>query len=179
MPYQERLSQWETEVSTAFAHLSKPQIWGLVLGSAGIALSGSAGITQIRALLAFVLCQGEQTVFQRLREWYLDAEQKSGKKRRELEVSTCFAPLLGWVLRLWQSEKRQLALVMDATSLGNRWTILAGSWVMSGCAIPVAWKVIPAEQPGSWRPYWEGLLGAVGKAVPQEWGVIVLADRGL
>ena len=31
MPYQERLSQWETEVSTAFAHLSKPQIWGLVL----------------------------------------------------------------------------------------------------------------------------------------------------
>ena len=42
MPYQERLSQWETEVSTAFAHLSKPQIWGLVLWSAGIALSGSA-----------------------------------------------------------------------------------------------------------------------------------------
>jgi hypothetical protein len=25
----------------------------------------------------------EQTVFQRLREWYLDAEQKSGKKRRD------------------------------------------------------------------------------------------------
>src|SRR3989441_6488979 len=98
MPYQERLSQWETEVSTAFAHLSKPPIWGLVLWSAGIALSGSAGITQISALLAFVLCQGEPTVFQRLREWYLDAEQKSGNKRRELEVSTCFAPLLASVL---------------------------------------------------------------------------------
>src|SRR5947199_8292268 len=138
MPYQERLSQWETEVSTAFAHLSKPQIWGLVLWSAGIALSGSAGITQISALLAFVLCQGEQTVFQRLREWYLDAEQKSGKKRRDLEVSTCFAPLLGWVLRLWKSERRQLPLVMDATSLGNRWTILAVSVVIRGCAIPVA-----------------------------------------
>src|SRR5216684_314974 len=68
----------------------------------------------------------------------LHAGQKSGKKRRELEVSTCFAPLLGWVLRLWTSEKRQLPLVIDATSLGNRWTILAGSWVMSGCAIPVA-----------------------------------------
>ena len=78
MACQDRLSQWETEVSTAFAHLSQPQIWGLVLWSAGIALSGSAGITQISALLALVLCQGEQTVFQRLREWYLDAEQKSG-----------------------------------------------------------------------------------------------------
>src|SRR2546423_11076985 len=175
----ERLSQWTQEVSTSFAHLSKPQIWGLVLWSAGIALSGVAGITQISALLALVLQEQEQTVFQRLREWYLDAGQKSGKKRRELEVSTCFAPLLGWVLRLWQSEKRQLPLVIDATSLGNRWTILAVSVVMSGCAIPVAWKVIPAEQAGSWRPYWEGLLGALGRAVPPEWEVIVLADRGL
>src|SRR5437667_5151256 len=150
----DRLSQWTTEVSTAFAHLSKPQIWGLVLWSAGIALSRVAGITQISALLALVLEEPEQTVFQRLREWYLDAGQKSGKKRGELEVSTCFAPLLAWVLRLWRSEKRQLPLVMDATSLGSRWTILAGSWVMSSCAIPVAWKVLPAQQEGSWRPYW-------------------------
>src|SRR5258708_23084492 len=109
----------------------------------------------------------------------LHAGQKSGKKRRELEVSTCFAALLRWVLRLWQSEKRHLPLVMDATSLGNRWTILAVSVVLRGCAIPVAWKVLPAEQEGSWRPYWEGLLNALGKAVPPEWEVIVLADRGL
>jgi len=175
----DRLSQWTKEVSTTFSHLSKPQIWGLVLWSAGIALSGVAGITQISALLALVVQEQEQTVFQRLREWYLDAGQKSGKKRRELEVSTCFAPLLGWVLRLWQSEERHLPLVMDATSLGNRWTILAGSRVMRSCAIPVAWKVIPAEQAGSWRPYWEGLLNELGKAVPPEWEVIVLADRGL
>ena len=175
----DRLSQWTQDVSTAFGHLSKPQVWGLVLWSAGIALSGVAGISHISALLAFVLQEQEQTVFQRLREWYLDAEQKSGKKRRELEVSSCFAPLLGWVLRLWRSDKRQLPLVLDATSLGNRWTILAISVVMSGCAIPVAWKVLPAEQPGSWRPYWEGLLNELGKAVPPEWDVLVLADRGL
>lgn len=174
-----RLSQWETEVSTAFAHLSRPQIWGLVLWSAGIALSGSAGITQISALLALVLCQGEQAVFQRLREWYLDADQKSGDKRRELEVSTCFAPLLRWALRLWKSDKRQLALAMDATNLGNRWTILAISVLVRSCAIPVAWKVLPAEQEGSWRPHWEGLFALLQEAVPPEWQVIVLADRGL
>ena len=179
MSCQDRLSQWETEVSTAFAHLSKPQIWGLVLWSAGIALSGSAGITQISALLSLVLCQGEQTVFQRLREWYLDADQKSGNKRRELEVTTCFAPLLRWALRLWHSDTRQLALAMDATTLGNRWTILAISVVVRSCAIPVAWKVLPAEQKGSWRPHWEGLFSLLEEAVPLEWQVIVLADRGL
>ena len=41
----DRLSPWTKEVSTAFAHLSKPQLRGLVLWSAGIALSGVAGIT--------------------------------------------------------------------------------------------------------------------------------------
>ena len=61
-----RLSQWTKEVSPAFAHLSKPQMWGWVLWSAGIALSGVAGITQISALLALVLQEQEQTVFQRL-----------------------------------------------------------------------------------------------------------------
>ena len=64
-----RLSQWSHEVSTAFGHLSKPQVWGLVLWSAGIALSGAAGMTPISALLALVLEHQEQTVFQRLREW--------------------------------------------------------------------------------------------------------------
>ncbi len=68
MPCPDRLSQWSQEVSTAFAHLSKPQVWGLLLWSAGIALTGTAGVTQISALLALVLEQQEQAVFQRLRE---------------------------------------------------------------------------------------------------------------
>jgi hypothetical protein len=97
MPCPDRLSQWKQEVSTAFGHLSKPQVWGLVLWSAGIALSRAAGITQPSALLALVLDQQEQTVFQRLREWYLDAKHKSGKKRRDLDVTSCFAPLLRWI----------------------------------------------------------------------------------
>jgi hypothetical protein len=178
----DRLSQWTQEVSTAFAHLSQSQRQGLALWSAGIALAGAAGLAQVSALLAAVLLEPELTVFQRLREWYLDREQKSGKKRRELDVATCFAPLLSWVLRLIQvlpGEKRRLALALDATTLRNRWTILAVSVLVAGCAIPVAWKVLPAEQQGSWRPYWEKLLTLLGPAVPQEWEVIVLADRGL
>jgi hypothetical protein len=86
-----------------FAHLSKPHVWGLVLWSTGSALSGAAGITQISALLALVLDQQKQAVCQRLREWYLDAKYKSGKKRWELDVTTCFAPLLRWIVRLWET----------------------------------------------------------------------------
>ena len=39
------------------------------------------------------------TVKQRLKEWYQDSNAKKGKKRRELDVTECFAPLLKWILR--------------------------------------------------------------------------------
>jgi len=166
-------------VSTAFAHLSKAQIWGLVLWSAGIALAGAAGITQISALLALVLEQKEQTVFQHLREWYLDAKHKSGTKRQELDVTSCFAPLLWCIVRLWEKGNRQMVLVLDATTLGERWTILSISVVIRSCAIPVAWKVLGGHEKGSWRAHWEGLLKHLQGSIPADWQVLVMADRGL
>jgi Transposase DDE domain len=53
------------------------------------------------------------------------------------------------------------------------------SVLVRGCAIPVAWKVLPAHAKGSWRPYWEGLLEHLQGRVPADWLVVVLADRGL
>ena len=179
MSCQDRLSSWKQEVSTAFAHLSKAQVLGLVLWSVGMALTGSGGINQISALLAQVLEQKEGSVFQRLREWYLDAPHKRGDHRRELEVTSCFGPLLRWIVRSFAGEERRLALALDASTLGERWTVLAISVVIRGCAIPVAWKVIGAHAKGSWRPYWEELLDCLKGSVPADWQVVVLADRGL
>ncbi len=179
MSCQDRLSSWKQEVSTAFAHLSKAQVVGLVLWSAGIALTGSSGISQISALLAQVLEQKEASVFQRLREWYLDAHHKRGDRRRDLEVANCFGPLVRWIVLRWAAEERRLALALDASTLANRWTVLSISVLIRGCAIPVAWKVLRAHAKGSWRPYWEGLLERLQGSVPPEWEVLVLADRGL
>lgn len=97
-----------------------------------------------------MLGQKEQTVFQRLREWYLDAKKKSGHKRQELDVTTCFGPVLRWVVRLWADENRKMVLALDATTLGERWTILTICVVIRSCAIPVAWKVVGAHEKGSW-----------------------------
>ena len=174
-----RLSQWQHEVSTAFAHLSKAQAVGLALWSAGIALTGSGGISHISALLALVLQQKEGSVLQRLREWYLEATQKSGDHRRELEVTSCFAPLVRWIVRLMAGSEGRVALALDASTLGERWTVLAISVLVNGCAIPVAWKVIGSHAKGSWRPYWEELLARLQGSVPEGWLVLVLADRGL
>ncbi len=145
MSYPDRLSTWKQEVSRAFAHLSQAQLAGLVLWSAGIALSGSSGISQGSALLAQVLGQHEASVTQRLREWDLDARHKRGDHRRDLEVASCFGPLLRWIITCWGGQERRLALALDASTLANRWTVLSISVLIRGCAIAVAWKVIGAH----------------------------------
>jgi len=130
-----------------------------------------------------LLGKGEATVREQLRDWYRDGTHKSGAKRgdkrRTLEVSTCFAPLLRWVVAWSDPTCRHLALAMDASTLGQRFTVLLISVVVRGCAIPVAWRIVEATRPGAWRPHWEALFGHLQGSVPADWTVIVLADRGL
>jgi hypothetical protein len=177
------LSQWHQTVSTDLPDLSTPQISVLVLWSVGIVLAQSCGLTSVAVLLAYLLDCAAATVREQLRDWYRDAAHKSGvkrgRKRQHLEVTTCFAPLLRWVIAIWDPHCRQIALAMDASTLGQRFTILTISVVVRGCAIPIAWRVVVAGHAGAWRPHCEGLFSQLQGAIPPDWTVIVLADRGL
>jgi hypothetical protein len=86
---------------------------------------------------------------------------------------------LGWVLAWWGSAERRLALVLDASTLSDRFTVLAISVVYRGCAIPVAWKLVRTHTKGAWQPHWKALLASLHARVPTDWTVLVLADRGL
>ena len=149
----------------------------LALWSFAVALLQACGQTTVSYFLARLLGAKPDTLRQRLREFCFDAQDKRGPKRRQLEVEACFAGLLGWVLGWWKGH--QLALALDATYLGARFVVLAASVVYRGCAIPVAWKVLPANRPGSWRGYWVRLLGRLRQDIPRSMTVLVLADRGL
>jgi hypothetical protein len=173
------LSQWTETVSRHLPHLSRPQARVLALWSFGMILAQSGGITQISALLSLLLGSSEASLRQRLREWLYGAADKKGAQRQEVKVEDCFAPLLRWVLASWPAGERRLALAIDATTLGQRFTVLSVSVVLRSCAIPVAWKVLIYNEKGSWRPHWEGLLEALRGSVPADWEVIVMADRGL
>ncbi len=177
MPYQERVYQWSSVVSMQFPHLTKPQATVLALWSLGMVLARSCALTAVTVVLAALSGRKENTVRQQLREFCYEASAKRGSKRQEVTVAACFVPLLRWVLDGYRG--KQLALALDATTLGDRFVVLALSVVYRGCAIPVAWAVLPAGQPGAWRPVWLRLLRQVRSAVPADWTVIVLADRGL
>ena len=94
-------------------------------------------------------------------------------------MSTCFGPLLEWILAWWPADQPRLALALDATTLKKRFMVLVGSRVYRGYAIPVAWKVVGAEQKSAWKPHWLNLLEKLAGSVPEHWTVIVMSDRGL
>jgi len=148
--------------------------------SAGIALSGAAGITQISAS----------------RGAGVGAEGTNGVSALARVVSGC------------QTQERNQAsgtggdlvlcpfVVLDRASVGEgeptygpgarcherfreRWTILSISVVIRSCAIPVAWKVLGGHEKGAFRPHWEGLLKHLQGSIPADWQVLVMADRGL
>jgi hypothetical protein len=135
-------------VSSMLPKLSRPQAKVLAYWSYGMVLARSCGITLVCAALALQVDSSEQSLLQRLREWCYNADDKKGEKRCELEVGTCFGPLLQWILAWWPADQPRLALALDATTLKKRFTVLVISVVYRGCAIPVAWKVVGAEQRG-------------------------------
>lgn len=154
MPTPNPLSQGKETVSMAFPSLSRPQATVLALWSYRMLIAKSCGITTVCAALALQTGDSESRVTQRLREWCYDACDKKGATRHSLDVTTCFAPLLAWVLSLWPTNEHHLALAIDASPLTQRFTVVCVSVMDRGCALPVAWKIVAADQKGSWQPHW-------------------------
>jgi hypothetical protein len=181
MSRHDALYDWTKELTKTFPDLSKPQLKGLAEWSFGMIMARCCSLDRVASYMADWLGQPEFSVRSRLREWYLPADRKSvsgcGDKRKDLPVHTCFAPLLRWVRRGWPEPR--LALALDASTLADRFVLLAVSVLYRRCAIPVAWKVLPATAKGSWKPHWLELLQAVRGVVPANWLVVALADRGL
>jgi hypothetical protein len=177
MSCQRAVYQWTEVVTTHLPHLSKPQATVLALWSLGMVVARSCALSAVSTFLAQGLERKAHTVRQQLREFCYEASAKRGGPRQEVKVETCFAPWLAWVGSGWAGS--QLALALDATTLGQRFVVLVISVLYRGCAIPVAWTVLPAGEKPAWRPEWLRRLRQVRAAVPRRFFVIVLADRGL
>ena len=177
MSHQEQLYQWNQTLARHLPNLSKPQAHCLALWTFGMVLARSCSLSAVVSVLAALLGDKQDNLRQRLREFYKEAPHKAGEKRQTLNVEICFGSLLRWVLCWWHAD--QLALALDATSLGDRFVVLTISVLYRGCAIPVAWCVTQAAQKRAWRCEWLRLLRLLARAIPADKQVIVLADRGL
>lgn len=179
MLHNKYLKDWSKIVSHHFSHLSLPEVTGLATWSFGMVITRSSSLTRVSKFIAKINGEKSNTVKQRLKEWYQDSKAKKGKKRKELDVKKCFAPLLKWILSIWNSEEKWLPLAIDATYVGQHFTVLSLHVLYQGCGIPIAWKIVKGTEKGSWKPYWQNLFRSLLDAIPDDWQVIVSADRGL
>jgi hypothetical protein len=99
-------------------------------------------------------CDGDRVTCT-ARAWSSQGPRQRGPKRQALQGETCCPVLLAWGVRWWHGTP--LALALDATALGTRLGVLAGSGVDRGWALPGAW--------GAAGPY-QTCLAAAGAAAP-------------
>ncbi len=168
-PYRECISKY-------LPHLRPSQVKGLALWVGATVIARSSCQNAVLGALQTWGFRWHATR-QYLREWLYDGSDRAAPCRVQLEVQTCFAPLLRWVLEWW--EGTELTLALDPTSKGEELVALVISVVYRGCALPVAWRLKAGNQPGPWMPDLCDLLDRLGAVVPSTWTVRVLCDRGL
>ena len=181
MKINQHLFDWKQIVSCKFPNLSLPQVNGLATWSFGMVMTQSSSLSKVSALIAKVNAESENTVRQRLKEWYKSgaAKTRPGNKRASIEVESCFSFLLKWVVDLLPGDNQELPIAIDATNISQNFTVLSINVLYRRCAIAVAWKVVKGTERGSWKPHWKKLFQALKEIVPQHYLVIVSVDRGL
>lgn len=177
MSHKEELQRWTEEILCNLTTLSRSQALLVATWSMGMSLIQSCSTSRLAAFWATLLGKSDNTMRQYLREFYQEASKKRGEKRKEIDVTLCFEGLLNWVVGHWHENR--LALALDPTTLGDRFVVLVVSVLWGRCAIPVAWRVLPANKPGAWKDEWLKLFELLAPAIPKNMQVIVCADRGL
>ena len=89
----------------------------------------------------------------------------------------CGADLLRWIRAHWTGGP--LVLGLDASHRRADVVLLRMSVLYRGTALPVAWVIVPANQPGAWEPHWERMLRWARSALPLDQEVLTLADQGV
>ncbi|WP_156823904.1 transposase [Oscillatoria acuminata] len=175
----ESLKQWMRIVSTHMPSLTIPQVRGLATWSFGMVMTRNSSTTEVAKFIASINDENSNTVECRLKEWYKEKSAKKGKKRKELDVTSCFGPLLKWVISLFPSDITHLPIVLNASNIKDKFTALTINVLYKGCAIPVAWKIVKGGEKGSYEPIWESLFMSLQGIVPPTIQVIVSADQNL
>jgi len=185
--YKKQIKKWENTIQKQLPILNKSQAYILTLWSFSMVIIKSCAITSVSFFLAFLFEDNDELIAtkqnswrQRLREFCYDREDKKGHKRRELNVQSCFPYLVKWIINWWDSnDSNQLAIALDATTLGLKFTILSVSIVYRSCAIPVAWTITKGNAKGEWNTHWLRMLKDIKASIPDHYVVFVMTDSGL
>ena len=178
MPRRDPLYEWTTHVATRLPDLPAAHARSLAEWSYGLAVARAVQLTAVVVQLAALLGQTANTVRPRLRERFRPGDRTAGASRTTFDPHACCGPLVRWITGGWAD--RRVALALDASNPGDRFTVLAAAVAYRGVGIPVAWRIVPGNTPGeSWNAIWVELVTRVTAALGDGWQVFVPTDRGL
>src|SRR5947209_8059373 len=123
MPRHGPFYKWRRTSANAWPNLRKPRASALACWPGVRVCPRSASLTTVAVFLSLFFGCPLNTMRQRLREFYWEASVKAGQHRQDLDVSTCFAPLVRWAVEGWPN--RQLPIALDASPLGAKFVVLA------------------------------------------------------
>jgi Transposase DDE domain len=97
---------------------------------------------------------------------------------QQIAVVPLWTHLLGQFLRFWR--ERRLVFVLDATSVGDRATVLYLGLLVHSRLVPVSWPVLPVHEKWEQRQ-WEVVGVLLDRVIPHVGAAecTLLADRGL
>ena len=107
--------QMQQTIEQHMPHLRESQLKGLALWVYGTVLAGSGCQNAVATALSFI--GSFNSIRQYLREWLYDGQDRANPCRVQLDVNSCFVPLLKWLLKLWKSDR--LVLAIDPTMQGR------------------------------------------------------------
>lgn len=168
-----QLNRWHQTLQLRLPGFSYTQGRTLALWSFAAMATQHIGSTTCAHFLAELFGKSSGSMRERLRTFY----------RRSWQAEAFFAALFSWCVRLQAASAAaapRVVLALDATLIRDRFSVLAISFLFRGSAIPVAWAVLPANEPGAWLPLCKRLLTRLAES-PQAhaFPVVVTADRGL
>jgi hypothetical protein len=160
---------WRTQVKQLFPSLHGHQQKSLAWMVLGVVLAGSAVLQRMAESLYGISAAKMPSVERRLARFVAN---------ERIQVSPIWNTFLAQVLPFWR--ERRLFLVLDCTPFDDRATIVYVGLLIHSRVLPLAWKVMPAQEhwpEGQWVIV-QRLLDQIAPHLDQA-DCTLLADRGL
>jgi len=141
--------------------ISQPQLVNLSLWVQALAVSSDCHLTTLA--LSMPIGGRRENLIQRLRRFL---------KNPQLSWQRSYGPLVGHLFAHWQG--REVALVMDRTDLGQRWTILVLGVAYRKRLLPLIWRVLPFG--GTSAAVQQSLLRQVQPYLPSQTRIHLYGD---
>jgi hypothetical protein len=161
--------QWSSQLRAFLPDVHGHRSKALAFCVLGVVLAGATRLPQVAEALVGVSAAKTPSIERRLSRFLAN---------HQIIVVPLWTHLLGQFLRFWRD--RRLVFVLDATSLGDRATVLYLGLLVHSRLLPVSWQVLPVHEKWEQRQ-WDVVGTLLDRVIPHLGSAdcTLLADRGL